>query len=270
MNRFSRISSEEEAYWLGFIAADGSVTFGGTGGRQFDLRVELSLKDKEHLELLRAFIGKPGRLKENSRKYPSVLLRTCSKKLVENLISNGIHPSKTHVIDVPDLDNHLIRHWIRGYFDGDGNWSTKNKRGDQLQFAITSGSERLLLSLQKLLESYCDLPKVKLIKVTPFAFRLVWSGNNSCERLYNFLYKDASVFMIRKYEQATKSLHKAEKNRKRNRGRKVIQKASNGEVINIYQNATVAAEKLNTSVTSVSYACNGKTKTCKNFVLEWL
>jgi hypothetical protein len=48
---FDKINTEEKAYWLGFIAADGCVTDKGC------LQILLSRKDRDHLELFKKHIN---------------------------------------------------------------------------------------------------------------------------------------------------------------------------------------------------------------------
>lgn len=194
---FLKIDSEEKAYWLGFIAADGCVTFGGKHGRQFDLRVSLATKDREHLDKLRNFLGITKPLQEEKRKYTSFLLRVCSKQLIENLMNFGVTPKKTFSVRLPQLDKSLVRHWIRGYFDGDGHWNLS--KDGQMSFGITSGSEKLLLEIQQELVENCGLPKTKLIAITPNCKRLLWKGNSNCKTLHNYLYKNCSICLERKF-----------------------------------------------------------------------
>ena len=49
---FEIINTEEKAYWLGFIYADGYVS------DEYSFEVSLSLKDKEHLMKLGKFLNK--------------------------------------------------------------------------------------------------------------------------------------------------------------------------------------------------------------------
>ena len=49
---FDSIDTEEKAYWLGFLFADGNISH--TGNR---LEVRLSIKDLSHLEKFRKFLG---------------------------------------------------------------------------------------------------------------------------------------------------------------------------------------------------------------------
>ena len=69
------------------------------------------------------------------------------KKIVKDLEEKGLHPNKTFTIKYPEISEELERHFLRGYFDGDGciRISTDkrdgSKRGD---LRLVSGSIEML------------------------------------------------------------------------------------------------------------------------------
>lgn len=118
---FDIIDTEEKAYWLGFIFADGCV---------YDKnRVEISLaiKDLTHLEKFAKFIDPINKDKivkvRNSKKYPSVRVSFRDSHMVNILNSYGCTCKKSLTLQFPDINifkNDTITHFLRGYFDGDG------------------------------------------------------------------------------------------------------------------------------------------------------
>jgi len=123
---FDKINSEEKAYWLGFIYADGYVS-----SRDNTFELSLGLKDTIHLIKFAKFLEYENNIKTDSfRCRFSVTNRHFHKKLNEL----GIIPKKSLVIKFPDkniLPLKLYIPFIRGYFDGDGYVGTnimKNKR----------------------------------------------------------------------------------------------------------------------------------------------
>ena len=122
-NIFETIDTEEKAYWLGFLYADGCVN------RTSD-RIELSLKedDYKHIWKFKNFlksehnIGKKQKVIKN-KIFISYRLAITNKKLKYDLINKGCVPNKTKILKFPTEDQvpkHLIHHFIRGYIDGDG------------------------------------------------------------------------------------------------------------------------------------------------------
>lgn len=109
---FKVIDTEEKAYWLGFIFADGH---NGTKG------FELSLKESDvgHLEKFRTAIegNMPIHYRERQKAYR---IGVTSYEFRRNLENNGVTSNKSETAEFPSLDSKLIRHFVRGYFDGDG------------------------------------------------------------------------------------------------------------------------------------------------------
>ncbi len=124
---FKNIDTEEKAYWLGFIYADGSVD-----NRHKKLKVTLSDLDKNHLLKLQKFLGHDKPLytyKEKTFNFnsdymckPQVELSVYSVELFNSLQTFGIIPNKTYnfCLDISSIPNNLHKHFWRGIIDGDG------------------------------------------------------------------------------------------------------------------------------------------------------
>lgn len=121
---FHHIDSEEKAYWLGFMYADGYVTGSVMG-------VKLHIKDIDHLQKFRediqsqhtigTYVMKSGFANANGTPYCSLTIK--DKQLVQDLNDCGVTYNKSKTLVFPTEDvvpSHLIHHFIRGYFDGDG------------------------------------------------------------------------------------------------------------------------------------------------------
>lgn len=119
-NYFDCIDTEAKAYILGFIYADGFV-----GNEKFN-SIVIAVNDLEILE----FIAKEFKFTGNIRKTKKggfenskcgYSLNFSSKIMASRLREIGLYPNKSLTIDtLPQIDKKLIRHFIRGYFDGDG------------------------------------------------------------------------------------------------------------------------------------------------------
>lgn len=131
VNVFSEIDTEEKAYWLGFLYADGNVRI--VGSKALDLT--LAKKDESHLQCFANFMGNNLRIttRENllhgyERVHISCRLIVHNSQIVDDLIKWGCVPEKTFVLSPPDINKQFIKHFIRGYFDGDGSVSLANKK----------------------------------------------------------------------------------------------------------------------------------------------
>jgi transposase-like protein len=121
---FEQIDTEEKAYWLGFIYADGYVT----NSDRFALEISLKKSDKNHLAKFRSFLMSDAKISDKTiylrgKEYQASRIIIHSKKIVEDLISKGCVPRKSLILTFPTADilpHTLVRHFIRGYFDGDG------------------------------------------------------------------------------------------------------------------------------------------------------
>lgn len=198
---FSTIDTEEKAYWLGFMYADGYVTGTKIVG------CKLSTKDEEHLIKLRNILSptKPLYYDETSQGFgnntKSVALILTNRNLFKDLVSKGCIQNKSKLLTFPNeniVPKELIHHFIRGYFDGDGSVTAGiNPKGHIRILIGIVGTESFLSEIRKALslEDTKYLYKYKNKDI----HELKVGGTNVVKAIYNFLYKDATVFLERKY-----------------------------------------------------------------------
>lgn len=195
---FNSIDSEKKAYWLGFMAADGCVR--KTKHGQYHTTLLLAEKDKDHLEKFRTDIGSSHKLQIRNGRVSVCISR---KRFYDDLSKNGVVPNKTFKLEYPIwLPMKLRRHWVRGYFDGDGCWYTRRK---SLIWSVVSVSPACLQLLQKDLVDNCNLHSKKLYQ-RGHVFRLVYEGRGVCGKLYEFMYHESSVCLERKRQIAKEFL----------------------------------------------------------------
>jgi hypothetical protein len=111
---FDNIVSSEQAYWLGFIVADGCVI---DSKKTHALRVELAEKDRGHVRLLADSLGSDKPLQQHRGCVSISLDSWC---LVESLGRLGVTPRKSASVRPWDGPANLMPHFWRGLFDGDG------------------------------------------------------------------------------------------------------------------------------------------------------
>ena len=147
--------SPEMAYILGFFAADGSM-YKTKRGTHF---IEFQITDKELLKQIRKLFDSNHKIAMRNRNKKWKLLyrlQIGSKAMFGDLIKLGMTPRKSKTIKFPDIPVHYLIHFVRGYFDGDGNvWSglmhkTDRKKPSRTLIAgFTCGSKKFLISLMK-------------------------------------------------------------------------------------------------------------------------
>jgi len=185
---FENIDTSLKAYFLGFLYADGCNT-----GEH--LTVSINKKDIYLLEKLKQELETEVNIKSCAKDIVS--LYVCSKKLCNDLSKHGCVPKKTFILTFPDLPEHLVHHFIRGYFDGDGCICITNKRHD---FSIV-GREEFVQSIQTILMEKCNLKKTKIIKnLRSPVFNVRYSGRLQTNRIADYMYKDSSFHLMRKYD----------------------------------------------------------------------
>lgn len=201
---FCNLKTPEQAYWLGFIYADGSIT--KPDRKQKSLTIALAWKDHEHLRKFAKIFGANVHKYKKDNGFCAQCRITC-KQIWESLISLGIKSRKKyHQIDsvwenVPDS---LISHFVRGIFDGDGCISYNRKIHSNFSVSFT-GSDMLLRKIAKWISNQCEVSLP-----TPFkrknanVYALGWSGRNQVTRIGEVLYGDATIFLSRKKDRFDK------------------------------------------------------------------
>lgn len=187
---FKTIDTEQKAYWLGFLFADGCIR---NNGKNHQVVLELCKADKFHLD---KFIKDlKSNLEIHYRKNRDTgTIRISSKKMVNDLIRYGCIPNKTNngffSKDLLEFDITLKNAFIRGFFDGDGYVDKKRYR-----IILTLKSSSIMESLHKMLIPYgCKIVNEKSY------YRLVIENKKGYYDFLDDIYSNATVFLDRKYE----------------------------------------------------------------------
>lgn len=212
-NFFENIDSEEKAYWLGFMYADGFIQ-NKRKHSGYKVGITLSVVDKDHLEKFKKSIDsncKINTYEQNSGfggDYSRLLIS--SNKMAEDLIKNGCLLNKTEKIVFPNeniLPKELLRHFIRGYIDGDGsvNYSylinSKNGLRDKFESKIgVVGTKEFLEGLLEAIElSHLKIGKRhKDREVNNYQVNI--GGNVKVDKMLDWIYKDSTIYLDRKYK----------------------------------------------------------------------
>ena len=145
---FSNIDSYDKAYFLGLIGSDGCIYY-PTDGRQTIIKITISKIDIEILERFRE------KLESNKPIYVGDLYSTfeiSSDIIGEDFKKLNLHNRKTYGNTIADIDESLMPHLIRGYFDGDGCILTrKDLRNSDINVTI-AGYEGNLNKIMQFLE----------------------------------------------------------------------------------------------------------------------
>lgn len=207
---FENIDTEEKAYWLGFISADGSIN----SPSEFSKRLSIcqSVNDKEQLEKFLQCI------EANDVKISSVINKAgykigneiCrislnSNALCQDLYNLGVKERKTYDLSIPNIRDDLMSHYLRGLIDGDGCFYyrySENEHRYRFIFSLTEGCEPYLQQIKKYLESKEIFMHIYQPKNKEHSFILSSGSHKEIVSLIRFLYKNATIYMDRKYQKA--------------------------------------------------------------------
>lgn len=194
---FQKIDSEEKAYWLGFIDADGCMAD--------KTRIQMMLKasDAGHLEKMKKFLKWNGDIKIRHRQTAMGHFSRCElifrcKPMFEDLLALGCHPNKTGNLSFPtekQVPKDFLIPFIRGYIDGNGSFG-KLTRGnhDYPRFSFCGTYD--------FVNSTVDTMgwKRNKIRVRDNGLAMIeWQGKYAKEYAHQ-LYDGATIYLDRKHE----------------------------------------------------------------------
>lgn len=139
---FDAIDTPAKAYFVGLFMADGYYN------HQSRLIIKLARSDAQDLKRLSDAIHSDKRAIRFSGN--TAILAVGSQQLVAAL-QKLIGHKKADRLVVPALPKQLMRHFIRGFFDGDGSVSVRKARPHQLRVGLCSIDKSFLLQLNVLL-----------------------------------------------------------------------------------------------------------------------
>lgn len=203
-NFFNEINTEEKAYWLGFLYADGCLHCGTRKEmykKQYFANIGLSssIKDEEHLQKFSNIFNR--QLNKRINGGHSV----CYVSLHNENICYALYLLKLHDRDLKFIKNLLsedmLRHFVRGFFDGDGSVALNGKKGTniQLQVHFACYSYEFARDLEEIIVDKVGLKRTTIYKVNHAnCWYVHHGGNNNLQRFYIWLYNGSSIFLKRK------------------------------------------------------------------------
>lgn len=209
---FSNIETELQAYLLGIYASDGSADM-----KRKTIRLQLQSEDKDIVNLFkntispnaRTFVKQPykttGRNGMIINGNGSYGVDISSSIIVNDLIKIGFPYNKSYYnIKIPNINKDLVRHFIRGYFDGDGcitGWlSIEKGKKDRVRYSfdICSKQKAILYDIIDFFNENDININLNYIKRDDM-YRIKTSSKLEIKKIYNLLYNDSNFYLNRKY-----------------------------------------------------------------------
>lgn len=206
--KFFKRWTNEMAYVLGVIYTDGNLDPGSIKDPQRSTtlrvgRLTVAQKDPELLEKILKLMNCNAKLLfRKRREYEHTVageiyfFHINNDIIYDDLISIGLSPNKSSTIKFPKIPQDLLRHFIRGCWDGDG--SVYIQKNGNFGASYVSGSYDFILDMLKELNN-AGLKQVKISKNRKsYYFRFY---GKECEKLFHFLYDGVpeKEYLIRKY-----------------------------------------------------------------------
>jgi len=200
-NFFTNIVNEDQGYLLGLIYADGAVENNRNA-------ISISSKEKEYLEKINIILNYNGEIVERTSGYGKkyYIISFSSEQMSKDLKKYGLGNNKAkNVFSLPDIPEELIRHFIRGYFDGDGciyetTSATKsnNKKYYYKCYNVEIiGNKRFLESIGNIFSKYEISYTFKNSKCDYMKYIRVKGGKN-LRKLYDLFYNNSNTYLLRK------------------------------------------------------------------------
>lgn len=191
---FSDLTREDQAYYLGLLFADGHLLRRGNA-----VEITLAEPDDHVLHDLVASVGGSGckvnpRHLSNRRKVFH-RLTLCSKEMAGDLISWGMKPGCKAELELRrPVPKDLMRHFIRGFWDGDG-WIGRTGFAAGIQSAAFASQLASMIA--------CvggERPRVRETQTKAGqAFHVISVNAKRFEVFRQELYRDARFFVKRKH-----------------------------------------------------------------------
>ena len=203
------LDCQEKWYFLGIFYADG-----GNSVDRNQIRMKLHIRDIEMLKMFQKWFDSNRPLLPLDKDEEICTYKECkemvltSKYLCNRLIELGAPASKSTILRFPDfVPDDVMHHFIRGYFDGDGNISLlpKPQNGELRANVTIVGSHDFINGLDKYLKEHLNIES-NLYYRENFSILKI-EKVHSLKKFLDWLYQDATCFLPRKHNKAVEFLN---------------------------------------------------------------
>ncbi len=198
---FNEIDTEEKAYLLGLIYSDGCIAKDIPQKRK--ITIALCEEDRDLLvDIANRFsLCSPTYIKPQENRYSNngQYKIHLYKEFWEPIYNLNMKET------LPNINNCLINHFIRGIFDGDGCISIDKRT---LVYKFVSGTFYILFNklehaqiVQDIICKNTSVNPTKIVGIkthTEFVYRIRWSGSKNIIKIRDWIYNNSSISLSRK------------------------------------------------------------------------
>lgn len=221
-NYFEKIDTVKKATILGMFAADGSILMVKNYENQLKFRLGLKSRDFLYIEQVKKdmesehTIGfyKNKKINLNGEQTEAAVLLITRSKLCKDLINLGVGRDKSKNLKFPNVEYHFKKFIILGYFCGNGYWApAKLKNGvkskPNIVFGLCGPVKSFILECKNFIAQELGLNLEASIydnkgttNATGKCWKACFGGNDQCWEIFKWIYKDAEIFLERKFWKA--------------------------------------------------------------------
>lgn len=197
---FSKINTQDKAYILGMLLADGHLQIKRNA-------ISLSLSGEEDGKLVqkianRLFVSdyqvhNDHESSKNPKHQDRFQLWLTSKQMTQDLMNLGFTDNKTKICEFnfDSIPPRLMRHFIRGFFDGDGSVYLTKYKSLTVHFV---GLENIIKFIQKYLQSIGIKSSIYPCFSSNLVCELRFGNVHHVQTLYDTMYRNANLLLPRK------------------------------------------------------------------------
>lgn len=209
---FNVIDTEEKAYWLGFIFADGYISYSEKNMKKGQLAttyctgIKLQWSDRDHLKKFNKSINgnykvfketcHPDGFRKKTTEAAKILVYS---QQMYNDLNKYFDRDKTYTAKFPNISDDFMRHFIRGYFDGDGCLSLIDGK---IYVKFLGASKEFHEGLKNVLEknNFIFNSSSKINSYGTEMYYILINRNSEKIKFLDWIYQDCNIYLDRKYD----------------------------------------------------------------------
>ena len=190
--------TSQMAYILGFTFADGNIY-------KTSLAWDVQKRDIDILEKINSALDSTYPIKERKNSYR---LRINNQILIKGVLSKGLMPKKSLRLTFPEVSKKALRHFVRGYLDGDG-WIVHRSGRNEVDLGFVCGNRTFLRDLEDQINNILGVSGRVRIKnkitrngIKSTTYLLEYYSSNAI-LVADWLYEDIKqdyIYLERKYQ----------------------------------------------------------------------
>lgn len=202
---FDCINSEGKAYFLGLMFSDGNIS-----GK--NNKINISSNDKDLIQTCKKLLKADNPIYHYKNSF---LLTIGNYNLHKSLNNLGVLPRKSwKELSIPPIPKKMIRHFVRGFYDGDGCFFLDKRQNNKYIYLCASLSCRSYQFSQQIKEMLEKRLNISFHKLrfdskgeNKGSYQLCLSRKADVKKFTKYLYRNSNYYLKRKHNIVKKFYH---------------------------------------------------------------